>query len=92
MQIFVKMPQNDLKNRKIYRYFAPETYDLNVGFQLLILIGIIMFGLEKVSWTTCLIFLSVALIVFNVAVFLYFKFFKKDSADLKKSKVQKFSV
>ncbi len=32
MQIFVKMPQNDLKNRKIYRYFAPETYDLNVGF------------------------------------------------------------
>ncbi len=32
MQIFVKIAQNDLKNRKICTYFAPETYALNVGF------------------------------------------------------------
>ena len=51
-----------------------------------------MFGLEKVSWTYCLTFLCVALILFNAAVLLYFKYFKKDDNDLRKSKVQKFSV
>ena len=51
-----------------------------------------MFGLEKVSWTNCLTFLVVALILFNAAIFLYYKFFKKEDNDLKKSKVQKFSV
>lgn len=51
-----------------------------------------MFGLEKISWTSFLVFLFVALIVFNVAVLLYFKYFQKDENDLKKSKVQKFQV
>ena len=50
-----------------------------------------MFGLEKVSWTSCLTFLVVALIVFNAAIFLYFMFFKKNDNDLRKSKVQKFN-
>lgn len=50
-----------------------------------------MFGLEKISWTMFLVFLVVALIIFNVAVFLYFKFIKKNEEDLKKSKIQKFS-
>ena len=51
-----------------------------------------MFGLEKISWTTCIVFLFAALIVFNAGIVLYFKYFKKDNTDIKKSKVQKFSV
>lgn len=51
-----------------------------------------MFGLEKISWTTCLVFLFAALIVFNAGIFVYYNYFKKDNTDLKKSKVQKFSV
>lgn len=51
-----------------------------------------MFGLEKISWTMFLVFLFVALIVFNAGILLYFLYFKKDETDLKKSKVQKFSV
>lgn len=66
--------------------------ELNVVFRSWFLLYIIMFGLEKISWTSFLVFLFVALIVFNAGIFLYFLYFKKDETDLKKSKVQKFSV
>ena len=66
--------------------------ELNVVFRSWFLVYIIMFGLEKISWTSCLVFLFVALTVFNVGILLYFQYFKKGDTDLKKSKVQKFSV